>query len=818
MKKISIFIGCFLTIAFVSGQVNDEPTGNLTGLRHQQRLTSHDCTGSAYFYRQDLCMSSVNTATFYTFMDWLKDKVHYPGMQAGILHDGELVWKGNWGMASIEENKPVTDETAFRLLSVSKTFVGTSIMKLWEDGLLELNGNIHDYLPFEIINPWYPQSVVNPKMILNHTSSFTDSHPGSGPECGTLEFIWDPQVSLHDFLVSHFIPGGICYDNSVFFNYPPGTYSYYSNPGAALGGYIVESITGKGFSEYCNDSIFSLLDMPGSRWFYSELDTAKVAVMYEWNGSSFNNLGARSYAGYPLGDLKSNATELANFIKMYINHGNYNGIHMLDSASIEMMTTITDTLLPFETPIGLIWQYYPPYQTWYHDGATGSMIEFHKERRSGTVLTDNKRTGAYEPTLVCSHMHMTYEELSISTVNANDTDGDHLLETGETVEVVTGIFNNLMTNAENVSLTLRCSDPAFIITDSVAYLGTIAAGQSEQNQSQPFSFQVSEITEPHTVMMDVEVNFNYDKTILIHFPLFTGQVAVLLLKDERDVLNSERFYLDVLDSLGLKTHYWDLAVHGNPDFTFLKNFPVIIWYTGYDQDSTLSEMNQLALMNYLDQGGKLFLTGQNISDEIGESSFMSNYMHAGHLINYNTLNIHGIDGDPVGDGMVFDLNANILIPSQYAQSRIVAVNGGIPCFKYGTTSAMAGVRYENELYKTVFLGFGFESLDLADRYALMKRVLEYFDIITGVKEISANTSDRGCQVYPNPSSGLITISLPEISANTQIVIYSAGGMKVLEWQPADTETRLDISALPPGVYFVKLRNEKMVEVEKIIKK
>jgi len=817
MKKILLVIGCFLTVVFVSGQVYHEPTGNAAGMGLLQRPTSPDRTGSAYFYRQDLCMSAVNTAAFYAFMDWLKDKVHYPGMQAGILHDGELVWKGNWGLASIEENEPVTDETVFRLLSTSKTFVGTSIMKLWEDGLLDLNGDINYYLPFEIINPWYPQAAVSPKMILNHTSSFTDSYPGSGPECGALEFIWDPQVSLHDFLVSHFIPGGNCYNNSVFFNHPPGTYSFYSNPGASLGGYIVESITGKGFNEYCNDSIFNQLNMPGTKWFYSELDTATVAVMYEWNGSSFNNLGARSFAGYPLGDLKSNATELANFIKMYINHGNFNGIPMLDSASIEMMTTITDTLLPFETPIGLIWLYYPPYQTWYHDGATGSMIEFHKERRSGTVLTDNKRTGAYEPELVCSHMHMTYEELSISTVNANDTDGDHLFETGETVEVVTGIFNNLMTNAENVSLTLKCNDPAFMITDSVANLGTIAAGQSVQNQSQPFSFQVSEITEPHNVMLDLEITFNADITILVHFPLFAGQADLLLVKDELDVLNSERFYLDVLDSLGLKTYYWDIAVQGNPDSTFLKNFPVIIWYTGYDPDSTLSEACQQALMNYLDQGGKLFLTGQNISDEIGESIFMSNYMHAGHLINYNTLNIHGIDGDPVGDGLVFDLNANMLIPSQYAQSRIIAVNGGIPCFKFGTTTAMAGVRYENVLYKTVFLGFGFESLDLASRYTLMKRVLEYFDIITGVKEISANALYRGCQIYPNPSSGLITISLPGISANTQIVIYSAGGLKVLEWQPADTETQIDISALPRGVYFLRVQNKMNVEIEKLIK-
>ncbi len=816
MKKFALLFSSLLLAALAQEQ--EVPADIQAGFGVRQRPASNDYSRSGYFYKSNLCMNSVNTGAFYAFMDRLKDIIHYPGMQAGILQDGELVWKGNWGLASIEENKPVTDETVFRLLSVSKTVVGTSIMKMYEDGLLDLNGNINDYIPFDVINPWYPQAVVSPKMILNHTASFTDMYPGSGPECGSQEFYWDPQVSLHDFLQSHFVSGGICYSNSVYFNYLPGTYSYYSNPGASLGGYIVESLAGKGFNEYCNDSIFNLLNMPTTRWFYSELDTAIVADMYQWNGSNFNNTGARSYAGYPLGDLKSNVTELANFIKMYINHGSYNGVTLLDSASIEMMTTITDTLLPYEAPIGLIWLYYPPYNTWYHDGATGSCIEFNKERRSGFVFTDNRRTGSPDPLLACSHFHTTYHELVVSSVHADDTDGDGIIETGENVEVVIGAFNNLMEDVEDVSLTLRCSDPAFIITDSVATLGNISAGQSALNQSQPFSFLVSEIAEPHNVMMDVEVNFNNNKTILIHFPLFAGQADLLLVKDELDVLNSERFYLDVLDSLGMKIHYRDIAVHGNPDITFLNNFPAVIWYTGYDPDSTINEANQMTLMNYLDQGGKLFLTGQNISDELSSTDFMSNYIHSEHVINYyDAILIRGIDGDPVGNGMVFNLNGNEVMVNQYSQSRIRPVNGGTACFKYGNATAMAGVRFENETYKTIFLGFGFESLDLANRYMLMMRVLEYFGQITGIKETAVKMENTLCQVFPNPSNDRITISLHGFSGYTKVSIFSAGGKKVLELRLAETETQLDISALPQGMYFLKLQDENRTEVKKIVR-
>jgi hypothetical protein len=541
--------------------------------------------------------------------------------------------------------------------------------------------------------------------------------------------------------------------------------------------------------------------------------------MYLWDGANYSYYGARSYAGYPLGDLKSNATELANFVKMYINHGDFNGITMLDSTTIELMTTINDTMLPYGIPIGLIWHYEPLLNLWFHDGATGSCIAFDKDEKTGFVFADNLRHWSDGPQLlICAHFQMMFSELVVSAVHTSDTDGDGIFETGETVEAVTGIFNNLMIDAENVSLTLSCNDPAFIITDSVATLGNISAGQSALNQSQTFSFLVSEITDPHNVMMDVEVNFNNDKTILIHFPLFAGQADLLLVKDERDVLNSERFYLVVLDSLGMKTHYWDVAVNGNPDTTFLKNFPAIIWYTGYDPDSTINLANQMALMNYLDQGGRLFLTGQNISDEIGTSVLMNDYLHTNHSSNVGALSVKGFDGDPVGDGLAFMLNENIFISNQYSQSRLLPLNGGIECFKYGNTSLVSGIRFENDIYKTVFLGFGFESLNLDTRFALMMRVLEYFDLVTGVTETPATGFElSGLSMAPNPANDKITISLLAITSNTRLSIFNVSGEKVLERQLIFTETQLDISTLPRGVYFVRVRNEKMVEVGKMVK-
>jgi len=823
MKKLIILFCCFSAVLLAQGQLFNTPADHPPNAAILTKpVLDIDTRSQGGFYKEELCMSSVNSGTFYDFMDWLKDKVHYPGMQAGILHDGELVWKGNWGLASIEENKPVTDSTVFRLLSVSKTFVGTAMMKMVEDGLIDLNGDINDYLPFDVINPYYPQSIATPKMVLSHNASIADYCAGSGPECNKAEYLGDPLVSLHDYMESHFVPGGICYDDMSYYNEPPGTYCYYSNPGAALGGYIVESVAGMGFNEYCNDSIFGFLDMPTSRWYYSELDTTIVADMYDWNGSNYYNYGARSYVGYPLGELKSNATQLANFVKMYINHGNYNGINMLDSTTIELMTTISDTMLPYGIPIGLIWMYEPLLNLWYHDGATGSCIAFNKDKNTGFVFADNSRTVRGEAQLLCAHFQTIFSELVVSAVHAGDSDGDNIIETGETIDVVVGIFNNLMEDAEDVNLMLSCSDPSFMIIDSVASLGNIPAGQSLQNQSQPFSFQVSGIQDPHTVIMDVEVTYNNDQTILIHFPLFAGQADLLLVKDERDVLNSERYYLDVLDSLWVKTHYWDIAVHGNPDTSFLNNFPGVIWYTGYDQDSTINEANQQALMTYLDQGGKLFISGQNISDETGTSVFMNNYLYASHHSNTGVLSVKGFDGDPVGDGLAFLLNENIFMPNQYSQSRILPLNGGIECFKYGNTSLVAGVRFENDIYKTVFLGFGFESLSLSSRHELMKRILEYFDLATGVPEAPVNESDLyGLNLMPNPTHKNVTVQYTiAIPQDIEISIFDLAGRKIIREIrmheiPGRKQETLSLDKLNEGIYVVCVKGLKKIETGKL---
>jgi photosystem II stability/assembly factor-like uncharacterized protein len=83
--------------------------------------------------------------------------------------------------------------------------------------------------------------------------------------------------------------------------------------------------------------------------------------------------------------------------------------------------------------------------------------------------------------------------------------------------------------------------------------------------------------------------------------------------------------------------------------------------------------------------------------------------------------------------------------------------------------------------------------------------------------IHENPQPASLNIYPNPAKDNFTISSPSLTSITQLSIFNVNGEKVLEKNVRDTETQIDISALPQGVYFVQLQNEKMVEVGKMVK-
>ena len=75
------------------------------------------------------------------------DANHLPGVAYGLVVDGKLVYKGNIGYTDIEKKIPVTSSSLFRIASMSKSFAAMAILKLRDEGKLDLDDPAYFYIP-----------------------------------------------------------------------------------------------------------------------------------------------------------------------------------------------------------------------------------------------------------------------------------------------------------------------------------------------------------------------------------------------------------------------------------------------------------------------------------------------------------------------------------------------------------------------------------------------------------------------------------------------------------------------------------------------
>ncbi len=82
---------------------------------------------------------------FETRLDNLRKQSNIPGMVAGIIKDGKVIWNKSYGYADIQKNIPVTNSTIFHLASLTKTFASTVIIRLVKENKINLNAPVANY-------------------------------------------------------------------------------------------------------------------------------------------------------------------------------------------------------------------------------------------------------------------------------------------------------------------------------------------------------------------------------------------------------------------------------------------------------------------------------------------------------------------------------------------------------------------------------------------------------------------------------------------------------------------------------------------------
>jgi CubicO group peptidase (beta-lactamase class C family) len=263
------------------------------------------------------------------------------GKAAGIVtvlaRHGQLASLDAVGYRDLESKTPMSTDTLFRIMSLTKPVTCIGIMTLVDEGRLSLIDPVEKYLPEfkgQKLNPCedragyacglvVPHRPVNIEDLMKHTSGMR------APESS------DSPASLAE-LVTRAARMPLLFE--------PGTRWDYSNIGYDTLGRIIEVVTGKPYDQYLHDTIFEPLGMQDTFFYVPQGKRARVASVYTDVNGTLQKVDVREPQRgrdrpSPAGGLFSTAHDLLRLNEMMRNHGALDGKRVLSAAAVELMTT-----------------------------------------------------------------------------------------------------------------------------------------------------------------------------------------------------------------------------------------------------------------------------------------------------------------------------------------------------------------------------------------------------------------------------------------------------------------------------------------------
>jgi CubicO group peptidase (beta-lactamase class C family) len=252
-------------------------------------------------------------------------KHHLPGAGVALVSRGELLWCGGFGNAEIASKKPITCDTEFRVASISKSFVALALLKLQEEGKINLEARLHDVAPeIPVQNSWestHPVRIVN---LLEHTAGFDDM------EAAEVYNVRDP----YDYPLLEVFKR---FQEPQIARWPPDTRMSYSNPGYGVAGYLIEKITGEPYDKYIRETFLQPLGMTNADYRFTAANKALLAAGYD--GKTPSPVGYPYIYLRPAGDLKASPGELVKLVQFLLRRGMAGQTRLLAPESILRMET-----------------------------------------------------------------------------------------------------------------------------------------------------------------------------------------------------------------------------------------------------------------------------------------------------------------------------------------------------------------------------------------------------------------------------------------------------------------------------------------------
>lgn len=224
-------------------------------------------------------------------MDSIQKDGSIIGFSVAVVGLDGIHYNEGFGYADIANKIAYSPQTLQNIGSVSKTFIGISLLKAQELGILKLDDEVNKYLPFKVVNPKYPDTPITIRQLATHTSSILDSDY-YGLSYVLIDTIQAPNERVFDYFnaaetktsmeayLEKVVGEQGKWNANSFADYSPGTTYEYSNIAATLAALVLEKAAGKPFTEFTKEHILTPLQMNSSGWAHSDIDRTKRTRSY----------------------------------------------------------------------------------------------------------------------------------------------------------------------------------------------------------------------------------------------------------------------------------------------------------------------------------------------------------------------------------------------------------------------------------------------------------------------------------------------------------------------------------------------------------
>ncbi len=244
------------------------------------------------------------------------------GSSVALVDNGKVLWSEGFGYTDWDRKTPVTADTPFSIQSMSKVFTATAVMLAVQEGLVDLDTPISEYLPNFQINSVFesnPAEKITLRHLLSHTAGFTHEAPLGNNYNSNV-------VSFEDHVASI---------QQTWLKFPVGEGYGYSNLGIDLAAYILQVRSGMPFTQYVQQKLLDPLGMVNSTYNLEAIKNnpgkavGQASILTKWPLCPL--LGS--------GGLYSTANDIARYIQFLSNAGKVDGNQLLDNAMLETMGT-----------------------------------------------------------------------------------------------------------------------------------------------------------------------------------------------------------------------------------------------------------------------------------------------------------------------------------------------------------------------------------------------------------------------------------------------------------------------------------------------